>query len=217
MAKGAYKMMIIGIDNTFHLGNETIFLLKSIANEEHIAYIHLTASSKGSRERIHLKELIDIIIKDKEIKLCIIEFSRYSLESIKKIHFDGIVFFDENLGNKKYYNHHIYAIKNKLKTIAGCTTFILPDTIRCRLNKDISYGWSKGAHISLTSSEEGMEGMLDVQCILQHPTIGIKGDFTTPREFGISGTARYPEQILAVVAVLILYGFGFNKTKYNLE
>lgn len=217
MAKGAYKMMIIGVDNTFHLGNETIFLLKSVANEAQIAYIHLVASSEGSRERRLLKGLIDIIMKDKEIKLCIIEFSRHNLENLKAIHFDGIVFFDEHIGYKRYYNHHIYWIKNRLKAIASCTTFILPDTTRCRLNKDISYGWSKVAHISLTSSEEVMEGNLEVQCILQHPTIAINGDFTTPREFGVSGKARYPEQILAVVAVFVLYGFDFNKTRYNLE
>lgn len=210
-------MMIIGVDNTFHLGNETIALLKSVADKNQIAYIHLKALASEERKNMLLKQTTDVIKKHQEIALCIIEFSKKTLKNIKAIRFDCIVFFDEQMGYKKYCNHHIYFMKNKLRKMCDIKTLIIPDTMRCCLNKDISYGWSKGAHISLTSSEEEPEGILEVQCILQHPTIALEGDFTTPREFGIHGKARYPEQILATVAILTLYGFDFYKTKYNLE
>lgn len=210
-------MMIIGVDNTFHLGNETITLLKSAADKNQIAYIHLKVLASREYKGMLLKKSVDIIKKNQEIKLCIIEFTKKALTSLKAIKFDCIVFFDGQMGYKKYCNHHMYFVKNKLKKLCDIRTLIVPDTMRCRLDKDISYGWSKGAHISLTSSEEEIEGVLEVQCILQHPTIALKGDFTTPREFGINGKARYPEQILAAVAILILYGFDFYKTKYKLE
>lgn len=208
-------MIIIGVDNTFRLGKETILFLKSVANEAHIGCVHLIASSRNGREKIMHKDIVSTLIKNQAMDLCIIEFSRHSLKSLKKVQFDGIIFFDERIG--RYSKHHITCIKNKLQKFASCKTFILPDTTQFRLNKDISYGWSKEAHISLTSSEEGIGGILYVQCILQHPTAPIEGAFSTPREFGISGKARYPEQLLAAVAALILSGFDLDKTKYNLE
>ena len=209
-------MIIIGVDDKFHLGRETISFLKSMADEAQICYVHLKAS-KNRGERIRFETLMASVMKSKVIKLCIVEFNNRSLVCLKKIPFDGIIFFDEKIGYKTYTNHHIYFIKNKIQSIASCKTFILPDTTRFRLNKDISYGWSQAAHISLTSSEEGIGGVLYVQCILQHPTRPIEGAFSTPREFGVSGKARYPEQLLAAVAVLVLYSFNLNKTRYNLE
>lgn len=209
-------MIIIGVDNTFHLGKETISFLKSVAEEAHICCVHLKASQTRGEIR-RFEAVIASMIESKMVKLCIVEFSNRSLVCLKKVSFDGIIFFDEKIGYKTYTNHHIYFIKNKIQSITVCNTFILPDTTKFRLNKDISYGWSKAAHISLTSSEEGLGGMLYVQCILQHPTKPIEGAFSTPREFGVDGKARYPEQLLAAVAALILCGFNLNKTKYNLE
>lgn len=138
-------MMIIGVDNTFHLGSETIALLKRVADKNQIAYIHLKVLESKVYKSMMLKQNIDVIQKNEKFKLCIIEFTKKTLKSLKAIQFDSIVFFDEKIGDRKCYNHHTYFMKNKLQKICEIKNFIIPDTIRGQLNKDISYGWSKQA------------------------------------------------------------------------
>ncbi|WP_054739914.1 hypothetical protein [Cellulosilyticum ruminicola] len=73
-------MMIIGVDNTFHLGSETIALLKRVADKNQIAYIHLKVLESKVYKSMMLKQNIDVIQKNEKFKLCIIEFTKKTLK-----------------------------------------------------------------------------------------------------------------------------------------
>lgn len=205
-------MITIGIDNTLDMAKETMQFLRMIAKKHHIKLVepvqhHSTIYHK--HKILTMKQYIEMVCEKESPDWCLIELTKDSIfeDVYKHLFFDSIILF-----GSKHETSLLYSIyfENKIRKHIKSRYIIMPDTNYFQEERCITYGWSKDAHVSLTSSEEGPDGKLSVQCIIQHlwPSEQIK--YNVPLEFPICGKANKPEHLLVGIIVMMLSGMNIN-------
>ncbi len=204
-------MIIIGIDNTLDMGNDTLDYIAMVGRAHGIKMQHIAPHKPiiyKNNKILSIKNYVECLEKEDNVELLVIEFKKTSIESelYKHISFDIIVLFDHFLLQKPFISHKIY-FEHKILKHFKCKCFLIPDTYNFKQKGCVTYGWHKDADISLSSAEEDPEGLTKIQCCIQTCFPTYKGTFVTPIEFPVYGKARCTEELLAGAAVFILYGF----------
>lgn len=218
-------MITIGVDNTLDMGKDTMDYISEMSKSRGIGIHHIAPSKPiiyKNNKGLSLKNYVDFLEKEKKTDLLIIEFKKNSIENdlYNHINFDIIVFFDHFLAQKPFINHKVY-FEHKILKHFKCKCYLIPDTYNIKMPGCITYGWHPDADISLSSAETDPRGVTKIQCCIQTCIPTQKGTFTIPVEFPVHGKARHIEELLAGVAVFILYGFDtstfvLENNRYNM-
>ncbi len=204
-------MITIGVDNTLDMGKDTIDYMYEISKNRGIKIHHIVPSKSiiyKNNKILSLRSYVECLEKEERVDLLVIEFKKNSIENdlYRNISFDIIVLFDHFLAQKPFVNHKIY-FEHKILKYFKCKCYLIPDTYHIKRQGCITYGWHNDADISLSSVEKDPGGVTKIQCCIQTCIPTQKGTFTIPIEFPVCGKTRNTEELLAGVAIFILYGF----------
>ncbi len=206
-------MITIGVDNTLELGSEAVQYIHSFAIKQGI-HVHHIAPKESTIYRfskiIALKDYYHYLEEEGKTDILLIELNKKGIETniYKNLGFSIIVLFDENLKEEKCEHKTLnkYDLVEQLKA----KYYILPDTFKIKTKGCITYGWSQGADISISSAEKTIEGLTELQCCIQTCIPSIKGSITMPVEFPVRANMNNVDSVLAGVATMLLYGFKIN-------
>lgn len=180
--------------------------LQRISPKQSVLYVH--------NKKVPLKHYIEEIEKENTCDLLIVELSKEAMRKQLYEHLDFNIAVLFEAYEQKQKNKRIHVSQQLIRHMKA-KYYVLPDRYKNRMAQSITYGWSKGAHISATSAQTTVDGQMELQCCVGQTISTMKGDTVPLKEFGIASTCHSIEGILAGVATLVLYGIDLDEYNKN--